>query len=153
MASESQGGLLSKALYPAQVAGLAAVYVLAAKLSLLMAIPPGYATPVWPPAGIALAALLLLGRRVWPGVWLGAAIANFGVEASLASALLIGVGNSLEAIVAAALVGFRFNPTPNSRKNCFIASVGRMSLRRTFLIRVAASAYLIPLIVVTVRAA
>ena len=37
-ASEWQGGLLSKALYPAQVAGLAAVYVLAAKLSLLMAI-------------------------------------------------------------------------------------------------------------------
>ena len=116
MASELQSGLLSKALYPAQLAGLAAVYLLAAKLSLLMAIPPGYATPVWPPAGIALAALLLLGRRVWPGVWLGAAIANFGVESSLASALLIGVGNSLEAIVAAALVGRRSCDPRNFRR-------------------------------------
>ena len=60
---------------------LAGVYVAAAKLSLL-AIPPGYATPVWPPSGIALAVTLLLGSRIWPGVWLGAALVNLTIEAS-----------------------------------------------------------------------
>ncbi|MGH8726281.1 MAG: hypothetical protein ACREU1_15625, partial [Burkholderiales bacterium] len=46
-----------------QVALLAAVYFAAAKASLVLAIPPGYATAVWPPSGIALAAILLLGTR------------------------------------------------------------------------------------------
>jgi integral membrane sensor domain MASE1 len=42
-----------------------------ASLGRLMAIPPGNVTPLWPPSGIALAALLLFGYRLWPGVWLG----------------------------------------------------------------------------------
>src|SRR5437016_12215431 len=83
---------------------LAAVYFAAAKLSLPLAIPPGYATAVWPPSGIALAAALLLGGRIWPGIWLGAALANVMVESSLASALLIASGNTLEALAARALI-------------------------------------------------
>jgi signal transduction histidine kinase len=81
---------------------LAAVYFVAAKLSLPLAIPPGYATAVWPPSGIALAALLLLGPRFWPGVWLGAALVNATVELSWVAAV-IATGNTLEALVAAAL--------------------------------------------------
>jgi diguanylate cyclase (GGDEF)-like protein len=83
---------------------LAAVYFGAAKLSLLLAIPPGYATAVWPPSGIALAATLLLGNRVWPGVWLGAALANYTVNSSLALAMAMGTGNALEALAGAALI-------------------------------------------------
>ncbi|HWH46629.1 MAG TPA: MASE1 domain-containing protein [Burkholderiales bacterium] len=83
---------------------LAAVYFMAAKASLLLAIPPGYATPVWPPSGIALAALLLFGSRMWPGIWLGAAITNFTIQGSPLLAVLIGTGNTLEAVVAAALI-------------------------------------------------
>ena len=83
---------------------LAAVYFTAAKMSLLLAIPPGYATAVWPPSGIALAALLLFGPRLWPGVWLGAALANLTIQGSPLLAVLIGTGNTLEAVVAAALV-------------------------------------------------
>ena len=75
--------------YAAQVGLVAAAYFVAARLSLALAIPPGYATAVWPPSGIALAAALLLGGRIWPGIWLGAALANVMVESSLASALLI----------------------------------------------------------------
>ena len=52
----------------AQVGLLAIVYFVAAKLSLALAIPPGYATAVWPPSGVAVAAVLMLGNRVWPGV-------------------------------------------------------------------------------------
>jgi PAS domain S-box-containing protein len=87
-----------------RVSLLAAVYFIAAKASLLLAIPPGYATAVWPPSGIALAALLLLGQRVWPGIWVGAALANYTVNSSLFAAVLIGSGNTLEALVAAAII-------------------------------------------------
>jgi PAS domain S-box-containing protein len=59
------------------VLALAAVYVAAARIGLMLALPPEQkATAVWPPSGIALAALLLLGSRVWPGIWLGAFLAN-----------------------------------------------------------------------------
>jgi PAS domain S-box-containing protein len=83
---------------------LAALYFAAAKLSLPFAIPPGYATAVWPPSGIALAALLLLGTRLWPGVWLGAAIVNLAVESSWVAAAMIATGNTLEAVIASALI-------------------------------------------------
>jgi diguanylate cyclase (GGDEF)-like protein len=87
-----------------QGALLAAVYFVAAKLSLLLAIPPGHATAVWPPSGIAIAATLLLGNRLWLGVWLGAALVNYTVSSSLALAIAMGTGNALEALAGAALI-------------------------------------------------
>ena len=82
---------------------LAAAYFLAAKLALLVAIPPGYATAVWPASGIALASVLLQGSRIWPGIWLGASLVNVTVQSSLIAATLIGAGNTLEALAGAAL--------------------------------------------------
>ncbi len=96
--------LIGRISHPGQVLLLAAVYLVTAKLSLLYAIPPGYATAVWPPSGVALAALLLLGRRVWPGIWLGATLVNLTVASSLVTALIIGSGNTLEALAGAELV-------------------------------------------------
>ena len=90
--------------YFGQLGLLATAYFIAAKLSLLLAIPPGYATAVWPPSGIALAAILLFGNRMWAGVWLGAALANYTVNSSLLAALVIGTGNTLEALAAAAII-------------------------------------------------
>ncbi|HXF15469.1 MAG TPA: MASE1 domain-containing protein [Burkholderiales bacterium] len=90
--------------YVGRVALLATVYFVVAKAALLLAIPPGYATAVWPPSGIALAAVLLAGARIWPGVWLGAALTNLTIQGSPLLAVLIGTGNTLEAVVAAALV-------------------------------------------------
>lgn len=87
-----------------QVALLAAAYFATAKASLVLAIPPGYATAVWPPSGIALAAILLLGTRVWPGICLGAAAVNFTVASSVLDASIIGIGNTLEALTGAALL-------------------------------------------------
>jgi len=84
-----------------RICAVAAGYFLAAKASLAFAIPPGYATAVWPPAGIALAASLVYGTRIWPGVWLGAALANFTVGQSLPLACAIATGNTLEAVCAA----------------------------------------------------
>jgi PAS domain S-box-containing protein len=93
---------------------VAAAYAVTGKLGLLLAIPPGYATPIWPPAGIALAAVLMCGYRVWPGVVLGSVLVNIGtsfdttsVVALLTSVALptsIGVGAALQAVVGAYLV-------------------------------------------------
>ncbi len=90
--------------YPRRVILFAAVYFATAKLSVLRAIPPGYATAVWPPSGIALAVTLLLGYRIWPRIWLGAVLVNLTVKASMVAAVLIGTGNTLEALAGAALI-------------------------------------------------
>lgn len=108
-ACERMNGTATRAVSPhllhaSQVIVLAALYFGVAKLSLLTAISPGYATSVWPPSGLALAVVLLLGRRMWPGIWIGAALVNLTVQSSIVAAVLIGTGNSLEAIVGAALV-------------------------------------------------
>jgi PAS domain S-box-containing protein len=87
----------------AQGCAVAVVYFLAAKASLLLAIPPGYASAVWPPSGIALAALLLYGRSIWPGIWIGALLANFAISPSIGLAAAIATGNTLEAVLATAL--------------------------------------------------
>jgi diguanylate cyclase (GGDEF)-like protein len=100
-----------------QIGLLAVVYFVAAKLSLQFAIPPGYATAVWPPSGIALAATLLLGSRLWPGVWLGAALVNYSVNASPILAALLGTGNALEALAGAALIR-RYMGVPRRFEHC-----------------------------------
>jgi len=96
--------LIREVPYAAQVCLVAIAYFIAAQLSLPLAIPPGYATPVWPPSGLALAAALLFGGRVWPGIWIGAALANITVEASFFATALIASGNTLEAVAAQALI-------------------------------------------------
>ena len=47
---------------------LALAYYVTGRLGLLLAVPPGYATAVWPPSGLALAGILLCGYRVWPAI-------------------------------------------------------------------------------------
>src|SRR5205814_1944890 len=73
-------------------------------LALLLPSPPGYATALWPPSGIALAALLVLGPRLWPGVWIGSALANLSIDASLPAAIVIATGSTLQALVLSALL-------------------------------------------------
>jgi signal transduction histidine kinase len=64
----------------------------------------GFATLVWPPTGIALAALILFGVRLWPAIALGAFFANVATGAPWYSALCIASGNTLEAISAVYLL-------------------------------------------------
>jgi PAS domain S-box-containing protein len=88
----------------AQAGFLALAYFAAAKLALLIAIPPGYATALWPGSGIAVAALLLGGNRLWPGVWLGSLAANLTIEGSVFAAVVIASGSALQALTGAALI-------------------------------------------------
>jgi signal transduction histidine kinase len=84
-----------------RIVAIAALYVLAARAGLQLDAISGFAALVWPPTGIALAALLLGGYGLWPGVFLGAVIANVLTGAPILVAIGIGVGNSLEAVFGA----------------------------------------------------
>src|ERR1041384_5728975 len=86
--------------YAQRVLLLTLVYVATAKLGLAMDAVGGFATLVWPPSGLAIAALLLLGAHFWPAVTLGAFIANVWTGATPAVALGIALGNTLEAVIA-----------------------------------------------------
>jgi len=89
---------------------LALVYFCMARLGLMLDAVGGVATPVWPPSGISLAAVLFLGYRVWPGIALGAFFANLTVGQPWYVALGIAFGNTMEPLVGAFLlqaVGFQ----------------------------------------------
>jgi integral membrane sensor domain MASE1 len=95
----------------ARIVVLAGVYYGAAKLGLSLAFAAHSVTAIWPPTGIALAAILLWGYRVWPGVALGALLANSWTGVPFYTVAGITVGNTLEALAGAYLLleltGFR----------------------------------------------
>ena len=98
----------------AQITGLAVVYFVVSKLGLLLAVPPGYATAVWPASGIALGCLLIYGVYLWPGVLIGSMIVNLSVTyelsdtavfaSSLAVPISIGAGAAMQAVLGAVLI-------------------------------------------------
>ena len=84
--------------------GLTLVYFLAGKLGLKLAFLHASASPVWPPAGVALGALLLLGYRTWPAIFVGAFLVNVTTAGNFGTSLAIGTGNTMEALCGAWLV-------------------------------------------------
>ncbi len=106
-----------------QILGLAVAYLVTGKIGIFLAIPPGYATAIWPPSGIALAGILLYGYRVWPGILLGSMLVNlpttwdssssFDIFISMTIVLAISSGAALQAIVGTYLLR-RFGGFPNS---------------------------------------
>ncbi len=79
---------------------VATVYFAAAELGLSLASLHSNVTPVWPPTGIAIASLLIFGRRIWPGVFAGALAANLLTNIPVGSSIGIAIGNTLEALTA-----------------------------------------------------
>jgi signal transduction histidine kinase len=92
---------LLRPLYVGHVATVAALYIVAALVGLRLDAVSGFASLVWPPTGIALAAVLLAGRRIWPGIFIGALVANILTGAPSLAAAGIATGNTLEAVVGA----------------------------------------------------
>ena len=80
------------------------VYFIVGKFGLMLASFHASASPVFPSAGIALAALLVLGYRVWPGIFIGAFLVNATNAGDVATSLAIATGNTLEALAGAWLV-------------------------------------------------
>src|SRR3954452_13655897 len=91
-------------IYALKLLGLAAVYYGAAKLGLSLAFMNSSISAVWPPTGIALAALVFWGYRMWPGIALGALVANSWTGIPIYATLGIVVGNTGEALVGALLL-------------------------------------------------
>jgi diguanylate cyclase (GGDEF)-like protein/PAS domain S-box-containing protein len=81
-----------------------AAYFIAAKFSLYLAVPPGNASAIWPSSAIAACAILVWGKRMIPAIWIGATFANTATAVSFATAAIIGIGNSLEALAAALMI-------------------------------------------------
>ena len=86
------------------MAGVAGLYILVARLGLAFDAVAGFASLVWPPTGISLAVLLLLGLGAWPGILVGAVVANVLAGAPIPVAIGIGIGNATEAFIGASLL-------------------------------------------------
>ncbi len=89
-----------------QLAVVALAYWLAAIVSLRLALVHGQVTPIWPPTAIALVAILVFGRRVWPAVFLAALAVNLpiGPTASGAAFNAAGATRLQRLLTAAALL-------------------------------------------------
>jgi signal transduction histidine kinase len=92
------------------MAALFVAYVATARLGLKFDALSGVATTIWPPSGIALAALFRFGLGAWPWITVAAFLVNLGAGAPLLAVFIIALGNTLEAVVGASLLrrlGFR----------------------------------------------
>lgn len=87
-----------------EIAVLTVVYFSSGKLGLTLAFVNASATAVWPPTGVGLAALLIFGYRVWPGIMLGAFLVNVTTTGTVATSLPIACGNTVEGLLGAYLV-------------------------------------------------
>lgn len=105
--------------WPVALLATALAYAATGLMAMLLAIPPGYATPMFPAAGVALVSVLLRGPRMLPAVWLGSVIVNVtmaprgldGLDALMLPAT-IGVGALLQAWIASGLVRRRIGAQP-----------------------------------------
>jgi PAS domain S-box-containing protein len=84
----------------AEIIAVALIYYLAGRLGRTVAPPPGIATVFWPPSGIAIAAMVMFGNRVGPGVWLGAFLSNNWSTIDLSSAgsifSVVAIGSAID---------------------------------------------------------
>jgi PAS domain S-box-containing protein len=107
--------------YLGRVVLLSVLYVVTGKLGLMLAVPPGYATLIWPASGIAIGMLMVHGARLWPGVLLGSYLLNAYNSGVFADAdwtsqrslvaFLIACGSTLQALAARGLIA-RFAGLP-----------------------------------------
>jgi signal transduction histidine kinase/CheY-like chemotaxis protein len=95
------GQLLKKT---ALLFGLALSYYVAGRLGLRLAFVNASATAVWPPTGIAIGALLVLGLWSWPAIFVGALLVNLHTSGSVPASLGIALGNTLEGVLGAFLI-------------------------------------------------
>jgi signal transduction histidine kinase len=91
--------------YVLELVALGLAYFVFAKIGLALASIHPSATPIWPPTGLAIAAVMLRGYRVWPAIFLGAWLANATTAGTVYTSSTIALGNTLECLVAGYLVG------------------------------------------------
>src|SRR5947207_15428148 len=87
--------------YAGGLVSIGVIYFALAKGGLALASIHPSATPIWPPTGLALAAVLLWGYRSWAAIFTAAVIANATTDDSVPTATAVDAGNSLDAYVGA----------------------------------------------------
>lgn len=119
-----------------RLAAVLAAYYGSARLGLQQQLVRGQVTPLWPPTGIALVALLLWGPRMWPAIALGAFLVNVSLGPWIVPVLAIVAGNTLAPVCAYLLlrrVGFR--PAPDRLQDAlalvFLGALGGMLISAT----------------------
>ena len=117
----------------AETLAIALAYVSTAALGFVVAIPPGNVTPVWPPSGLALAAVLVVGYRSGVGIWLGSFAANawffthsiaLSAPTTVVNASSIATGSTLQALLAAFLIKRLVGTTSLDRLNDALKFLG-----------------------------
>ncbi len=81
-----------------ELLGVALAYVLAGEIGLIVPFTNGNVSPLWYPAGVALASVILCGYRIWPAIALGALTVNFFSPLPHGAAAGIAIGNTLGAL-------------------------------------------------------
>lgn len=87
-----------------ELACVLAAYLLAGEIGLAVPFTSGNVSPLWPPAGVALAAMIVFGYRIWPAVAVGAFIVNFFTEIPHVAAVGIALGNTVGPLCGAWLL-------------------------------------------------
>lgn len=101
--------------------GVVVVYFAAARLGLSLASINANVSPIWPPSGLAIAAIVLFGYRISPAIFIGAFLANFFTPVSAPVAVAIAIGNTMEAVTAARfLQWFDFHRALDRAKDVFV---------------------------------
>ena len=104
---------------------VAVIYFLSAYFGLLLSFPDPITSPVWPPVGIGLALIILLGNKTWPGITIGSLLAYMlvfwlnGIAIDLAAikaSTLIAIGNTVEILIGQYLLN-RFIKNTDLFKN------------------------------------
>ena len=90
--------------YAVTLLAVALAYFVLAKLGLMLASINPSASPIWPPSGVALAAVLLGGPRLWPAIFIGAFAANAITAGTLTTSAVIALGNTLEGVIGGYLI-------------------------------------------------
>ncbi|GAB2816254.1 MASE1 domain-containing protein [Lentzea nigeriaca] len=125
------------------ILAVAVAYYATAKVGLVLALVKGQVTPLWLPTGISVAALLMSGLRIWPGIALGALTANIALGTGPGATVLITIGNTAAPLTAwFLLTRFGFRPQLDRLKDALLlvftgalgamlisAVVGTMALR------------------------
>lgn len=96
-----------------RVAGVFFVYLITARIGLGLHDVNTFATLIWPPSGIALAAFILYGSRVWPAIFCAAFLTYASLGAPLLIALGIGIGNTVGPALGAYLLAWYASYSPH----------------------------------------
>jgi integral membrane sensor domain MASE1 len=118
------------------ILAVAVAYYATAKVGLVLALVKGQVTPLWLPTGIAVAALLMSGRKIWPGIALGALTTNITLGTGLGATVVITIGNTAAPLAAWYLLNrFGFRPQLERLKDAlllvFAGALGAMLISAT----------------------